>query len=253
MNHCCSAENLQAYLDKELSPDECTRVAAHLAECTVCAASVLEAEQAMMMIDSAWANELPVMIPTARLQARVHTALTEQAAPRFALVWLWDWKIAAVAVVLLVTLSLLFLRQENKPSLEPRIVDRMVQNESPQDNLVMTTKTSTTTHSIKSESHRRLRSPQSQRTHPPQPRALIIPETVVAKAHESEDATEFIPLRYGDDHPPMESGEVVRVQMPRSALVALGLPMDVERADKPVKADLLIGEDGQARAIRFVR
>jgi hypothetical protein len=29
--------------------------------------------------------------------------------------------------------------------------------------------------------------------------------------------------------------------------------VNVERADVPVKADLLVGEDGQARAIRFVR
>jgi hypothetical protein len=41
--------------------------------------------------------------------------------------------------------------------------------------------------------------------------------------------------------------------MPRSALIRLGLPVNVERADTPVKADLLVGEDGLARAIRFVR
>jgi hypothetical protein len=51
----------------------------------------------------------------------------------------------------------------------------------------------------------------------------------------------------------MESGEVIRVQMPRSALISLGLPVNVEHADEPVLADLLIGEDGLARAIRFVR
>jgi hypothetical protein len=51
----------------------------------------------------------------------------------------------------------------------------------------------------------------------------------------------------------MESGKVIRVQMPRSALIAFGLPVNVERADVPVKADLLVGEDGLARAIRFVR
>jgi hypothetical protein len=41
--------------------------------------------------------------------------------------------------------------------------------------------------------------------------------------------------------------------MPRSALVSLGLPVNVVRADVPVEADLLVGEDGLARAIRFVR
>ena len=71
-------------------------------------------------------------------------------------------------------------------------------------------------------------------------------------AKESE-YTDFFPLSYGGDQKPMESGEVIRVQMPRSALIAFGLPVNVERADVPVKADLLVGEDGLARAIRFVR
>jgi hypothetical protein len=40
--------------------------------------------------------------------------------------------------------------------------------------------------------------------------------------------------------------------MPRSALIAFGLPVSVEHADAPVKAELLLGEDGIARAIRFI-
>jgi hypothetical protein len=72
-------------------------------------------------------------------------------------------------------------------------------------------------------------------------------------ANDSEYATDFFPLSYGGDQKSMESGEVIRVQMPRSALIAFGLPLNVERADVPVKADLLVGEDGMARAIRFVR
>jgi hypothetical protein len=78
-------------------------------------------------------------------------------------------------------------------------------------------------------------------------------ETITAELEESENLTDFLLLRYGDDHEPMESGEVIRVQMPRSALISLGLPVNVEHADEPVLADLLIGEDGLARAIRFVR
>jgi len=38
-----------------------------------------------------------------------------------------------------------------------------------------------------------------------------------------------------------------------AALIAVGLPVDAEMADTPVKADVLIGHDGLARAIRFVR
>jgi len=72
-------------------------------------------------------------------------------------------------------------------------------------------------------------------------------------ATESEIVTDFLPLTYGDNLPPLDSGRVVRVKMPRSALVSFGLPMNLERASEPIKADVLLGEDGLARAIRFVR
>jgi hypothetical protein len=68
-----------------------------------------------------------------------------------------------------------------------------------------------------------------------------------------EIATDFLPLSYGSDLTQLEGGQVVRVELPRAALQSLGLPMNVERASERVKADVLIGSDGVARAIRFVR
>jgi len=46
------------------------------------------------------------------------------------------------------------------------------------------------------------------------------------------------------------SFQIVRVQMPRAALGALAGSVEAGRADDPVEADLLLGEDGMARAIR---
>jgi hypothetical protein len=70
---------------------------------------------------------------------------------------------------------------------------------------------------------------------------------------EAEIVTDFMPLTYGAALSPNEGGQLVRVELPRSALASLGLPMNVERADERVKADVLLGHDGLARAIRFVR
>jgi hypothetical protein len=69
----------------------------------------------------------------------------------------------------------------------------------------------------------------------------------------SEIATSFIALDGGRGLARPESLQLVRVELPRSALVSFGLPMNVERADERIKADLLVGDDGVARAIRFVR
>ncbi|HYE64023.1 MAG TPA: hypothetical protein VD966_00490 [Pyrinomonadaceae bacterium] len=72
-------------------------------------------------------------------------------------------------------------------------------------------------------------------------------------ASNTEIATEFLPLRYGDTLSSLDRGHVVRVELPRTALVSFGLPMNMERANERVKADVVLGEDGLARAIRFVR
>lgn len=78
--------------------------------------------------------------------------------------------------------------------------------------------------------------------------------TVAAASTEDEDiATDFIPLSYGASLDGTDGGHVVRVELPRTAMAQFGLPVNAERSAEPVKADVLLGEDGLARAIRFVR
>ena len=75
-----------------------------------------------------------------------------------------------------------------------------------------------------------------------------------ARPNEAESMTDCISLVA--DAPaatPLESGQLVRVRVPRAALASLGLPLNAERGNEPVKADVLLGGDGLARAIRFVR
>jgi hypothetical protein len=50
---------------------------------------------------------------------------------------------------------------------------------------------------------------------------------------------------------PLEGGQVVRVIMPRSNLIPLGIPFNQERANETIKADVLVS-NGLARAIRLV-
>jgi hypothetical protein len=68
-----------------------------------------------------------------------------------------------------------------------------------------------------------------------------------------EVATEFIPLVQAGPYTQAEEGHLVRVELPRSALASFGLPVNAEAAGDRVKADVLMGQDGIARAIRFVR
>jgi hypothetical protein len=74
-----------------------------------------------------------------------------------------------------------------------------------------------------------------------------------AVATKTEIATAFMPLPYHAI--PMTEGHLVRLEVPRSALVAFGLASDdmQDVRQDPVLADVVVGEDGLARAVRFVR
>ena len=63
----------------------------------------------------------------------------------------------------------------------------------------------------------------------------------------------FISLTQAADFMPLESGQIVKVDMPRAALLAIGLPVNAQRAGESIKAELLVGQDGIARAIRFLQ
>jgi hypothetical protein len=42
------------------------------------------------------------------------------------------------------------------------------------------------------------------------------------------------------------------VELPRSTIASWGVPVNMDRADQRVKADVLVGVDGLPHAIRFV-
>jgi hypothetical protein len=71
--------------------------------------------------------------------------------------------------------------------------------------------------------------------------------------HVREIATDFIPLRYMNAASLQDGGQVVRVELPRSALANFGLPVNMDRYNEKVKADVIFGVDGLAHAIRFVQ
>jgi hypothetical protein len=72
------------------------------------------------------------------------------------------------------------------------------------------------------------------------------------KAEPVAELAEFLPLPFANDDSPLGTAEVVRIRLSASALGELGLPVSDEAAGQPVTADIVIGEDGIARAIRFI-
>ena len=66
----------------------------------------------------------------------------------------------------------------------------------------------------------------------------------------SEIKSDFIALTYARSP---ESGQVVRVKVPSSMMVTLGLVSSVEKPTNLVDAEVVVGDDGMTHAIRFIR
>lgn len=68
-----------------------------------------------------------------------------------------------------------------------------------------------------------------------------------------EVTTDFYPIGYSNTPNLQEGGQLLRVELPRAAIARFGLPVNMDRAGQRVKADVLVGSDGLAQAIRFVQ
>lgn len=91
---------------------------------------------------------------------------------------------------------------------------------------------------------RRIRPPVSKHA-----RRLV--QNVAEERSRRELVTVFFPLM--DPAPPMGHGEILRVQVPAAAMRSVGLPVSEDHLADRIQADVLVGEEGLPRAIRFVK
>lgn len=87
---------------------------------------------------------------------------------------------------------------------------------------------------------------------PVQPKRAVrgVPPPPAAPA---EIATDFIPVAHPATWQPGTSGQILRVRLPRTSLASFGLPMNADLAAEPIRADVIVSQDGVVRAIRFVQ
>lgn len=177
-----------------------------------------------------------------RLRARLAEAEAHQVArhtPR----WAWRWRWAAAFVVLLAMVGVGWRWMATQPA-EPSAVQQRVAVVEEQ----------TRSH----EKDERKPDAVAKQTGPtPAKKRRAMPtllnhDNEKTAMEDNEVATDYLPLTFvanSDER----SGQVVRVEMPRSAMLALGLPVNNESTSELVKADVLVRDDGLALAIRFVR
>ncbi|MGB7220702.1 MAG: hypothetical protein WBD07_18025 [Vicinamibacterales bacterium] len=78
------------------------------------------------------------------------------------------------------------------------------------------------------------------------------PQVGPAMSDPPTDMAGFVPWPGAYALPPFESGELMRVDLPVSALPTLGL-LPPSSAAGVVQADIVVGQDGFARAVRLVQ
>jgi hypothetical protein len=62
----------------------------------------------------------------------------------------------------------------------------------------------------------------------------------------------FVALPGSAGLPRFESGTIVRMELPVASLPAYGIDISPAADDKPIQADVLVGQDGQPRAMRLI-
>lgn len=86
---------------------------------------------------------------------------------------------------------------------------------------------------------------------PQRGRALTPPRSERAAATAANRA--FLPLPAYDPGIPTDDLQVVRVQLPASALWKIGAPVPADAGERRVMADFVVGQDGTAYAVRLVQ
>ncbi len=62
----------------------------------------------------------------------------------------------------------------------------------------------------------------------------------------------FVALPYAESDVPMEQAVIVRMKLRPSELGSLGVPVAQRKLSGPINAELLVGQDGVARAVRVI-
>jgi hypothetical protein len=160
--------------------------------------------------------------------------------------------LAAIAAMLLIAISILAFRWNNRSANEPIEAGRREQAQPPTPDVNDKSKEQFARDIPKADDVDVL----PQRPKPKHVRQVNLrrADTAQVANHVTKEiATDFIPLSYMSASSLQDGGQIIRVQLPRSALANFGLPVNMDRYNEKVKADVLYGVDGMARAIRFVQ
>lgn len=284
MKRHCSEEEIIELARGRLTPDLSQATAAHLRECSDCAAR-LAGEEALAaelrcLAASQQAEQAPVEVETTLLAAfrsfgapasrpapgallsggRVwRTALDalaglagragrprSQEAPLFG--WL-DWRRATVLAAASLALIVCLLLLRGRPPIPPvEAPNPALRARAGLEAGAPTTQAGAPTASARAGLEAGAPAAPARRARRPAPKTRPTPPD--NRQPQTDSAGDFYTLPGTPAWALQDGVRLVRAEMPRSALVSFGLPVNAERAAQPISVDLIVSDDGVARAIR---
>lgn len=207
-------------------------------------------------VDDAMLNEIadsPTMWWGVQREIGQHS---ETRSPWPPIVKLWRWLMIGVpvAAAAVLVISFFVLRpgapSENRANIDiPAKNDTVVSTSQPESTNEQTT---VAVNSSNKENTTAKKNMTTARFVAPAKRIAIRPTSTTASSVKkaAEIKTEFIALSFARNP---ESGQIVRVRVPSSMMVTLGLVASVQEPSSLVDAEIVVGDDGQTHAIRFIR
>jgi len=271
--NCHEFENIVVDLARGAVADSSlgTRCWAHAANCPRCTERLHEQEKLTAGLEALTARTETMRAPE-RFEARLRSELRPQFAKndgcivppqtkwvRPNLNWMspgrWAW-VGAAAILLLTLVGLLALKTRTQLPDATTAQNKIVPKGTEPPSAVETKNVSNQPASIEISAGQKsgVSSPAKARRKQAAAKKSTTPARPTFRSTAQDElATNFYPLPYGSGLPLDEGWEIVRVSMPSSALAKFGVPVPGEQGSTTtIKADLVLGEDGMARAIRFV-
>jgi hypothetical protein len=212
----------------------CDRALAHAELCGDCAVLLTEVESLDFALREAAAESAELQAPP-RLETLLLQEFRREKSATASRGVRWQLAAFGMAAAVLLALGITLHRQH---SVTPGGMNAM-QNSAQVSDSSAATKTGAT--APDSDAPASVSHPQS-----------IANSAQVARAHDTEYTTAYMPLPYAYDPSELEGGAVVRVVLPRAALVSYGLPVEGMGVADHVTADMVVSQDGTPQAIRLV-
>jgi hypothetical protein len=251
--------------------NEQEKLMAHTNECASCAAA-WEEEQRLTLGLRNLAQQMNSLSAPAELEEKMRAAFRERGtiipritpvvrpfpAPRHqSIKWL-----AAIAAALLLAFGIVGVRARWTSDARPQVastwsaqpldtVNMKAAIESAPAPEIKNIETPEVVHTPRRNPHTSLASLRPAK-HPTKVAPAVAANTAESNDAGKEVATDFYPIGYGTAPNLQDGGQLLRVELPRSAVARFGLPVNIDRTSERVKADVLVGADGLAQAIRFI-